>query len=71
MTLPDPVRTLPARFATEGALPAGRAVGREAHDGWFRTSVREAPDDPDTPAPHDRAMEEVQALSDGKRRARS
>ena len=48
----------------------GLTMDQEAHDAWFRNKVREALDDPDTPVPHGRAMVEVQALIDRKRRAR-
>ena len=67
----EDVRIPPERGATEGGLPAGLDMDREAHDAWFRARVREALDGPDTPVPHGRAMEEVQALIDRKRRARS
>ena len=49
----------------------GLTMDQEAHDVWLRTKVREALDDPDTPVPHGRTMDEVQALIDRKRRARS
>ena len=71
LSLSDAVRILLARVATEGGLPAGLTMDQEAHDAWFRTKVQEALDDLDTPVPHGRAMEEVQALIDRKRRARS
>ena len=71
LTLSDAVRILLTRVATEGGLPAGLAVDREAHDAWFRTKVREALDDLRTPVPHSEAMVEAQALIDGKRRVRS
>ena len=66
----DTIRIPPERVATEGGLPAGLDIDREAHDAWFRTRVREALDDPGAPVPHDRVMEGVQVLIDGKRRAR-
>ena len=71
LTLSDAVRILLARVATEGGLPAGLVMNQEAHDAWFRAKVREALSDPGTPVSHDRAMKEVQALIDGKRRVRS
>lgn len=71
LTLSDAVRILLARVAAEGGLPAGLVMDAEAHDAWFRAKVREAMSDSGSPIPHDRAMEEVQALIDGKRRART
>ena len=71
MTLPDAVRAPPSGVAAEGGSPAGLAMDREARDARFRSRVREALDDPGIPAPPDRAMAEVQALIDGKRRART
>ena len=71
LTLSDAVRILLARVATEGGLPAGLVMDAEAHDAWFRAKVREAMNDSGSPIPHDRAMEEVQALIDGRRRART
>ena len=71
LSLSDAVRMLLTRVATEGGLPAGLAMGREAHDAWFRAKVREALDDLRTPVPHGKAMDEVQALIDGKRRGRT
>ena len=64
LTLSDAVRILLTRVVTEGGLP-------EAYDTWFRAKVREALDDLRTPVPHGEAMEEAQALMDGKRRART
>ncbi len=71
LTLSDAVRILLTRVATEGGLPAGLTMDREAHDAWFRAKVQEALDDPRPPAPHDQVMNQAQALIDGKRRARS
>ena len=41
------------------------------HEVWFRTSVREALGDQRLPVPHRHAMDEIQALIDGKRRVRT
>ena len=71
LTLSDAVRILLTRVATEGGLPAGLTMDREAHDAWFGAKVQEALDDPRPPAPHDQVMNQAQALIDGKRRARS
>ena len=71
LTLSDAVRILLTRVATEGGLPAGLTMDREAHDAWFRAKVQEALDDPRPPVPHDQVMDRAQALIDGKRRARS
>ena len=71
LTLSDAVRILLTRVATEGGLPAGLTMDREAHDAWFRAKVQEALDDPRPPVPHDQVMNQAQALIDGKRRARS
>ena len=70
LTLSDAVRILLTRVATEGGLPAGLTMDREAHDAWFRAKVQEALDDPRPPVPHDQVMDRAQALIDGKRRAR-
>ena len=45
LTLSAAVRILLARVATEGGLPAGLVMDREAHDVWFRAKVREAMSD--------------------------
>ena len=71
LTLSDAVRILLTRVATEGGLPAGLTMDREAHDAWFRTKVREALDDLRTPIPHGKAMDEAQALIDRKRGVRT
>ena len=71
LTLSDAVRILLTRVAAEGGLPAGLTADPEAHDAWFRAKVREALDDPRPTVPHERAMDDSQALIDGKRRARS
>ena len=71
LTLSDAVRILLTRVATEGGLPAGLAMDREAHDAWFRAKVREALYDLRTPVSHGQAMEEAQAPIDGKRRVRT
>ena len=71
LTLSDAVRILLTRVVTEGGLPAGLTMDEEAYDTWFRAKVREALDDLRTPVPHGEAMEEAQALMDGKRRART
>lgn len=71
LTLSDAVRILLTRVAAEGGLPPGLATDPEAHDAWFRAKVREALDDPHPTAPHERVMNDMQALIDKKRRARS
>ena len=68
LTLSDAVRVLLTRVAAEGGMPAGLTVDPQTHDAWFRAKVREALDDPDPAVPHERVMNETQALIDGKRR---
>ena len=70
LTLSDAVRILLTRIAAEGGLPAGLTADPEAHDAWFRARVREALDDPRPAVPHEQVMSDMQALIDGKRRAR-
>ena len=55
----------------EGALPATVAIEPEAYDAWFRAKVLEALTDTSPGIPHQQVMDEVQALIDRKRRARS
>jgi DNA-damage-inducible protein J len=69
LTLSDAVRILLTRVATEGGLPAGLTADPDAYDAWFRAKVQEALDDPRPSIPHAKAMQEVQARIDGKRRA--
>ena len=71
LTLSDAVRILLTRVAAEGGLPAGLTADPGAHDEWFRAKVREALDDPHPTVPHERVMNDVQALIDRKLRARS
>ncbi|MDZ7922882.1 MAG: type II toxin-antitoxin system antitoxin, RelB/DinJ family [Marinagarivorans sp.] len=42
---------------------------KAAHDAWFGTKVQEALADPMSAVPHDKVMDDVQALIDKKRRA--
>ena len=69
LTLSDAVRILLTRRKV--ACPPGLAVDREAHDAWFRAKVREALDDLRAPVSHGQAMDEAQALINGKRRVRT
>ncbi len=71
LTLSDAVRILLTRVAAEGGLPAGLTANSEAYDAWFHAKVQEALNDPRPTTPHSKAMQEAQALIDGKRRARS
>ncbi len=71
LTVSDAVRILLTRVAKEGGLPAGLASDPEAHDSWFRAKVREALADNAPAIPHDRVMDDVQALIDRKRRDRT
>jgi len=71
LTVSDAVRILLTRIAKEGALPAGLTSDQAAYDTWFRTKVHEALADAHPPVSHERVMDEVQAMIDGKRRARS
>ncbi len=71
LTLSDAVRILLTRVAAEGGLPAGLTTDPIAYDAWFGAKVRDALDDRRPTVPHDRVMGDVQALIDGKRRARS
>lgn len=71
LTLSDAVRILLTRVAAEGGLPAGLTADPDAYDSWFRAKVQEALEDPNPATPHSQAMQDAQALIDGKRRARS
>ncbi|MFN7027564.1 MAG: type II toxin-antitoxin system RelB/DinJ family antitoxin [Pseudorhizobium sp.] len=71
LTVSDAVRILLTRVAKEGGLPAGLTADPEAYDVWFRSKVREALDDPRPPLSHQTAMDQAQAMIDGKRRAGS
>ena len=71
LTVSDAVRILLTRVAKEGALPAGLTCDAEAHDAWFRAKVHEALADARPTVSHERVMDEVQAVIDGKRHARS
>ncbi|MEQ8345587.1 MAG: type II toxin-antitoxin system RelB/DinJ family antitoxin [Sneathiellaceae bacterium] len=71
LTVSDAVRILLTRVAKEGGLPAGLASDPEAHDSWFRAKVQEALADTAPAIPHDRVMDDVQALIDRKRRDRT
>ncbi|MDF3387963.1 MULTISPECIES: type II toxin-antitoxin system RelB/DinJ family antitoxin [unclassified Sulfitobacter] len=71
LTLSDAVRILLTRVAAEGGLPAGLTADPDAYDAWFRAKVQEALDDPRPTTPHATAMQDAQALIDGKRLAKS
>jgi DNA-damage-inducible protein J len=71
LTVSDAVRILLTRIAKEGGLPAGLTAEPKAYDEWFRAKVREAMDDTRPPMPHQKVMDEAQALIDRKRRAGS
>jgi DNA-damage-inducible protein J len=71
LTLSDAVRILLTRVAAEGGLPAGLTADPDAYDAWFRAKVQEALDDPRPTTLHAKAMQDAQALIDGKRLAKS
>ena len=71
LTLSDAVRILLTRIVSEGGLPAGLASDPAAYDAWFRVKVREALDDTGPVIPHEKAMQDAQALIDRKRHARA
>jgi DNA-damage-inducible protein J len=71
LTVSDAVRILLTRVAKEGGLPAGLTADPEAYDRWFRAKVQEALDDSRPPVAHQDVMDDMQALIDRKRRARS
>jgi DNA-damage-inducible protein J len=71
LTVSDAVRILLTRVAKEGGLPAGLTADPEAYDRWFRAKVQEALDDRRPPVAHQDVMDDMQALIDRKRRARS
>ncbi|RFB78670.1 type II toxin-antitoxin system RelB family antitoxin [Methylovirgula sp. 4M-Z18] len=71
LTISDAVRILLARVVKEGGLPAALTADPDAYDAWFRAKVREAMDDTRPTVPHDRVMDEAQALINRKHRARS
>jgi len=71
LTVSDAVRILLSRVAKEGGLPAGLTADPQAYDTWFRAKVQEALDDRRPAVPQEQVMDEVQALIDRKRGARS
>ena len=71
LTLSDAVRILLTRIVSEGGLPAGLASDPAAYDAWFRSKVREALDDTSPAIPHEKVMQDAQALIDRKRRAQA
>jgi len=71
LTVSDAVRILLTRVVQEGALPVGLTADPEAYDAWFHAKVHEALADKRPAVPHQRVMEEAQAVIDRKRRARS
>jgi DNA-damage-inducible protein J len=71
LTVSDAVRILLTRVTQEGGLPAGLTADPDAHDAWFRAKVLEALADKRPSVPHQRVMDEAQALIDKKRRARA
>lgn len=71
LTLSDAVRILLTRVTKEGGMPAGLVADPQTHDAWFRAKVQEALNDTRPAVPHQRVMDEAQALIDRKRRARS
>jgi len=68
LTVSDAVRILLTRIVTEGGLPVGLTADPKAHDAWFRAKVQEALADTRPGLPHQRVMDETQALIDRKRR---
>ena len=71
LTLSDAVRILLTRIVSEGGLPAGLASDQAAYDAWFRAKIREALDDTRPAVPHEKAMQDAQALIDRRRRAQA
>ena len=71
LTVSDAVRILLTRVVHEGGLPSGLTSDPEAHDAWFRAKVHAALVDPGPGIPHRQVMDDVQALIDRKRGARS
>lgn len=69
LTVSDAVRILLTRIAREGTLPIGLTTDPEAYDAWFRAKVQEVLDDARPGMPHQRVMDETQALIDQKRNA--
>ena len=70
LTISDAVRILLTRVTREGGLPAGLATDPQAHDAWFHAKVHEALADTRPAVPHQRVMDDAQAMIDRKRRAR-
>ena len=70
LTVSDAVRILLTRVTREGGLPAGLATDPQAHDAWFHAKVHEALADTRPAVPHQRVMDDAQAMIDRKRRAR-
>ena len=71
LTLSEAVRILLTRIVSEGGLPAGLASDPAAYDAWFRAKIREALDDTRPAVPHEKAMQDAQALIDRRRRAQA
>lgn len=69
LTVSDAVRILLTRVVREGALPIGLTTDPEAYDARFRAKVHEALEDARPGVPHQRVMDETQALIDQKRNA--
>ena len=70
LTVSDAVRILLTRITREGGMPAGLVADPQVHDAWFRARVQEALHDSRPAVPHERVMDDAQALIDRKRRAR-
>ena len=70
LTVSDAVRILLTRVTREGGLPAGLATDPQAHDAWFHAKMHEALADTRPAVPHQRVMDDAQAMIDRKRRAR-
>ncbi|SHI07394.1 type II toxin-antitoxin system RelB/DinJ family antitoxin [Marivita hallyeonensis] len=71
LTLSDAVRILLTRVAAEGGLPAGLTTDPDTYDAWFRAKVQDALADMRPTLPQAQVMQDIQALIDGKRGARS
>ena len=69
LSVSDAVRIFLTRVCKEGGLPAGLASDPATHDAWFRAKVLEALADTQPGVPHQKVMDEAQAVIDRKRRA--
>ncbi|AOV18710.1 addiction module antitoxin (plasmid) [Acidihalobacter aeolianus] len=71
LTVSEAVRMLLTRISEEGGLPPSLTLDAESYDAWFRAKVMESLADTRPGVPHQKVMDEVQALIDSKRNQRA